>query len=120
MFVGLSGEPPDDPELEFYDPFTCRIDNLKRVLGDRYHSEHAPYLSMSLRDPTQAADGSCGGPGRFQAGHGIPHPIFSHGITVLTYDQRGTRISASNWRYTGPEEKAEDVIAALKSLNGMR
>jgi hypothetical protein len=29
VFVGLSGEPPDVPELEIYDPFTRRIDNLR-------------------------------------------------------------------------------------------
>lgn len=148
VFVGLSGEPPNDPELEFYDPLTRRIDNLKRVLGDRYHSEHVPYLSMSLRAPTQAVveerHAVVDAQGRFgfsvwhqpgaahrplivllegaddstrDMGFLIPY-FFSHGITVLTYDQRGTGISAGNWRYTGPEEKAEDVIAALKSLNG--
>ena len=49
----------------------------------------------------------------------IPYFV-SHGMAVLTFDQRGTGLSTGNWRYLGPADKAQDVVAALRSLAGDR
>ena len=45
-------------------------------------------------------------------------PFFvAHGMNVITFDQRGTGSSAGNWQATGPEQKAEDVVAMLRSVD---
>ncbi len=49
----------------------------------------------------------------------IPYFV-GHGMAVLTFDQRGTGLSTGNWRFIGPAAKANDVIAALRSLAGDR
>ena len=48
---------------------------------------------------------------------GFLFPYFvSHGMDVLTFDQRGTGLSTGNWRYTSPADKADDMVAALHTL----
>lgn len=42
----------------------------------------------------------------------------SHGLNVVTYDQRGTGQSVGDWRYTSPQSKADDIVAILNSLRG--
>jgi len=50
-----------------------------------------------------------------QMGFLIPYFV-AHGLTVVTYDQRGTGDSVGDWRYTSPESKAEDILALLRAV----
>src|SRR5579863_4723309 len=50
-----------------------------------------------------------------QMGFLIPYFV-SHGLNVVAYDQRGTGESTGNWRFTGPDSKANDVVAVLQKI----
>lgn len=146
VYVGVSGDPPSKPQLEFYDSSSRRWGYLVHVSAANYRSKYAPYLKFDLRNPTvtviedrhMVTDAG----GRF--GYSLWHakdaehrPLIvlihgaddstrafgfltayfvAHGLDVMTYDQRGTGDSAGNWRYTSPTETADDIVAALHQL----
>lgn len=56
MYVGLEGEPPNHPALEYFDEASGRIGTLRRLQGDHYRSEEAPYLRVELRQPESLGD----------------------------------------------------------------
>lgn len=150
VYVGLEGEPPDRPSLQYFDSRTHRIGTLVHLQGTEYRSAEQPYLRFDLRRATvtviqdrhliRDALGNFGfsvwhSPGTSpkplivllegaddstrEMGFLIPYFV-DHGMSVLTFDQRGTGVSSGNWRVIGPEAKANDVLAALRSLVGDR
>jgi alpha-beta hydrolase superfamily lysophospholipase len=150
VYVGLEGEPPDRPTLEYFDSRTHRVGTLVHLQGTEYRSAEQPYLRFDLRRAAvtviqdrhliRDALGNFGfsvwhGPGANpkplivllegaddstrDMGFLIPYFV-DHGMSVLTFDQRGTGLSSGNWRVIGPEAKANDVVAALRSLDGYR
>jgi pimeloyl-ACP methyl ester carboxylesterase len=148
VYVGLTGEPPNNPWLQYFEPSTRRTGALVHLQGSEYRSAEQPYLRFDLQKPVikviedrhliRGARGNFG----FSVWHipgatskplivliegwddatrdmGFLIPYFvGHGMTVLTYDQRGTGVSSGNWLFTSPESKAADVVAALRSLAG--
>jgi alpha-beta hydrolase superfamily lysophospholipase len=150
VYVGLEGEPPSRPSLEYFDPATHRTGTLANLQGTQYRSAEQPYLRFDLYHPAMTviedrhlirdALGNFG----FSVWHtpgalskplivllegaddstrdmGFLIPYFvGNGMAVLTFDQRGTGLSSGNWRFIGPAAKASDVIAALRSLAGDR
>lgn len=42
----------------------------------------------------------------------VPYFVL-HGLTVVTYDQRGTGESAGDWQANGPAQRADDVVALI-------
>ena len=150
VYVGLDGEPPSHPSLDYFDPQTRRTGTLIHLHGNKYRSAERPYLGFDLRQPAigvledrhqiRDALGNFG----FSVWHrpratsqplivllegsddstrdmGFLIPYFvGNGMAVLTFDQRGTGLSSGNWRFIGPEAKADDVVAALRSLAGDR
>jgi alpha-beta hydrolase superfamily lysophospholipase len=148
VYVGRTAEPPASPGIEYFDPATQRIGTLVWVRDDRYRTSDAPFLNFDLHQPAvpvvedkHVVAGAAGDFG-FSVWHqpaaanrativllqgaddstrdmGFLVPYFvSNGMNVVTYDQRGTGISAGSWQSSGPVEKAGDVLAALKSLTG--
>ncbi|MFP5227812.1 MAG: alpha/beta hydrolase family protein [Acidobacteriota bacterium] len=146
VYVGIEAEPPDHPTVQFYDEKTGRTGTLEHVSGPEYRTDDSPTITFTLNSPISAieeeafvietASGRLGASLWCAAGarsdptiiliHGaddetramgflIPYFV-SHGLNVVTYDQRGTGLSAGNWRFTGPESKADDVIAMLKKI----
>lgn len=146
VYVGIDGEPSDQPSVEYYDSKTRRLGTLTHVSGDRYQTDGSPVIRFSLGQPRTAvserrfAIRDAGGPFGFSlwsAGGvsakativliqgaddstrdmGFLIPYFvGHGLNVVTYDQRGTGSSAGNWHYTSPDEKAQDVLAMIATL----
>lgn len=148
VYVGLDGEPPSRPSLEYFDPATRRTGTLAHLQGAEYRSAEPPYLNFDLRHAVVTAvedrhliRNALGNFG-FSVWHAsvaTPKPLIvllegsddstrdmgflipyfvGHGMDVLTFDQRGTGLSSGNWRFIGPAAKANDVIAALRSLAG--
>ncbi len=146
IYVGTDAEPPDHPSIEFYDPKTRRLGTLDRISGAEYRAAEMPVLRFSLARPavrvlerrvTLGHGAARFGGSLWYAAHarqratmvliqgaddstrlmGFLIPYFvSRGLNVVTYDQRGTGVSAGNWRYTGPESKAADVVALLNAI----
>ncbi len=150
VYVGLEGEPPDQPSLEYFDSRTHRTGTLVHLRDTQYRSAEQPYRRFDLRRSAvtviqdrhliRDALGNFG----FSVWHsqdttakplivllegaddstrdmGFLIPYFvDHGMAVLTFDQRGTGVSSGNWRVIGPEAKANDVVAALRSIVGYR
>jgi len=146
VYVGHTGEPPTQPGADYYDPTSQRQGTLEHLHGSLYRSSDKPELTVDLRTPDVAVvedkhvvDDKQGDFG-FSVWHsvhaaklplvvllegaddstrdmGFLIPYFvSHGMAVLTFDQRGTGLSTGNWRYTSPVDKADDVVAALDTL----
>lgn len=146
VYVGIEAEPPDDPTVQFYDDKTGRTGTLEHISGPEYRTDDSPTITFMLDSPISAieekafvietASGRLGASLWCAAGAGshptiilihgaddetremgflIPYFV-SHGLNVVAYDQRGTGVSAGNWRFTGPDSKADDVIAVLKSV----
>lgn len=130
VYVGVDGEPPDRPSLEYYDPATRKLGSIppgvvlsKPVMpvlekpytivdGGGRLGASLWYAPGATRRATilliEGADNS-----DRRMGFIIPYFV-AHGLNVITYDQRGTGESAGNWRYASPEAKADDTIALLK------
>ncbi|HUY41189.1 MAG TPA: alpha/beta hydrolase [Candidatus Dormibacteraeota bacterium] len=144
VYVGIDAEPPDQPTIQFYDSKTRRMGTLDYVCGRVYRTDARPALTFTLGAPAipvrerplivgtaagrlgaslwyapnaahratialiQGADDSTR-----QMGFLIPYFI-AHGLTVVTYDQRGTGDSVGDWRYASPASKAEDILALLR------
>jgi alpha-beta hydrolase superfamily lysophospholipase len=146
IYAGRTGEPPDQPAVDFYDPATQRHGALQHLQGSLYRSSDKPELTVDLQKPDVAVSEDRhvvdDKQGRFgfsvwRADHALRQPLIvllegaddstrdmgflipyfvSNGMDVLTFDQRGTGLSTGNWRYTSPADKADDVVAALHSL----
>lgn len=146
IYVGFEAEPANTRAIQYFDPKTRRIGTLKLTSGASYETTDTPVLTYRLSEPLVAleenqfkiVDG--GGPIGVSLWH-VSSPgkrptiilihgaddetrdmgfilsyFVSHGLNVVTYDQRGTGQSVGDWRYTSPQSKADDVIAILKSL----
>ncbi|MGH9684862.1 MAG: alpha/beta hydrolase family protein [Candidatus Acidiferrales bacterium] len=148
VYVGVEGEPPNHPTIQFYDEKTRRTGTLEHGSGQEYRSDGSPPMNFVLDSPVSSVVEKPiiieSGADRLGASlwhtpgaerrativliHGaddearemgflIPYFV-SHGLNVVTYDQRGTGESTGNWQYTGPESKADDVVAILRKLEG--
>ncbi len=146
VYVAIEAEPPEHPAIQFYDTKTRRIGNLENISGHRYRADSAPDLTFVLDSPAspvvEKPFAIVRGADRLGASlwhapgaerrpaivliHGaddetramgflIPYFV-SHGLNVITYDQRGAGESTGNWRYTGPASKAADVVAILQEI----
>jgi pimeloyl-ACP methyl ester carboxylesterase len=146
VYIGADGEPPDQPSIQYYDTATRRLGTLDYVSNDVYCTDEQPRLTFALSTPVASvvekpfviADrgGRLGAslwyaPGAKRRptmvliegadnsdrrmGFLIPYFV-AHGVNVVTYDQRGAGLSTGNWRYAGPEAKAEDTIALLTHI----
>jgi pimeloyl-ACP methyl ester carboxylesterase len=133
VYVAVDGEPPEKPEVQFFDPSSRRFDtlpastklgplrvavherrltisNVQGVLGaSLWYRDHAPRPTVVL---IQGADDST----RYM-GAIVPYFV-ANGVNVVSYDQRGTGISAGNWRYTSPWQKAQDIESIIEELRG--
>lgn len=146
LYVGHTGEPPTHPGVDYYDPTTQRQGALMHLRGSLYRSSDKPELTVALGKPEavvvedrREVDDKQGrfGFSVWHFVHAVKQPLIvllegaddstrdmgflipyfvSHGMDVLTFDQRGTGISTGNWRYTGSADKAADVVAALHTL----
>jgi pimeloyl-ACP methyl ester carboxylesterase len=146
VYVGIEAEPPDHPTIQFYDEKTRRTGTLEYVSGHEYRTGDSPTMTFLLDSPispivekpfviSNGADHLGAslwlalGPGKHptivlihgaddetrEMGFLIPYFV-SFGLNVVTYDQRGTGQSTGNWRFTGPESKADDVIAIIQRI----
>ncbi len=146
VYVGMEAEPPDDPTIQYYDAKTRRIGTLENISGHEYRTSGSPKITFVLDSPSSPVVEKAfiveRGHDRLGASlweaaaaerrstivliHGaddetramgflIPYFV-SQGLTVVTYDQRGTGESTGNWRYTGPASKADDVVAILQKI----
>ncbi len=146
VYVAIEAEPPGHPEIQFYDAKTRRVGTLVNISGHEYRTDDSPRLTFVLDSPASpvaekpfivehgpdrlgASLWSAPGAGRRSTiilihgaddetramGFLIPYFV-SHGLNVVTYDQRGTGESTGNWRYTGPESKADDIVAILRQV----
>jgi pimeloyl-ACP methyl ester carboxylesterase len=146
VYVGAEGEPPDHPTFEYYDTLTRRVGILSPAGRHRYRTAEAPALVFTLDRPTVGVrqkpfvvgDGTdrlgaslwtaasskvrptivlIHGADNEDRNMGFLTPYFvSHGLNVLTYDQRGTGLSAGNWQFTGPIQKADDIVQLLSHV----
>jgi pimeloyl-ACP methyl ester carboxylesterase len=132
---------------EYFDSGTRRFGELRLVGGDTYETTQPPARRYTLTTPSEAveedrftasdAQGRIG----FSVWHvpgarsrptivlihgaddetrdmGFSIPFFvAHGMSVITFDQRGTGESTGNWQVTGPEQKAADIVAILRLLH---
>jgi alpha-beta hydrolase superfamily lysophospholipase len=143
VYVGVNGEPPDRPSIQYYDTATRRLGTLDYVSEQLYRTDEQPGLTFDLNTPVASvlekpfvitdrggrlgaslwcARGAKRRPTMVliegaddadrRLGFLIPYFV-AHGMNVVTYDQRGTGLSTGDWRYAGPEAKAEDTIALL-------
>jgi len=146
VYAGIEAEPPNDPTIQYYDAKTRRIGTLENISGHEYRTNDSPKMTFVLDLPASPIAEKPfvveHGPDRLGASlwhapgaerrstivliHGaddetramgflIPYFV-SHGLNVVTYDQRGTGESTGNWRYTGPDSKADDIVAILKKI----
>jgi len=144
IYVGYEAEPSDKRTIQYFDPKTRRVGTLRPASGTSYETTDAPVLKYTLTLPSAAVDeqqffisdggGPLGGslwhaPSRKKRPtiilvHGaddetrdmgfiVPYFV-SHGLNVVTYDQRGTGKSVGDWRYTSPQSKADDILALFE------
>jgi len=148
IYVGIEAEPADSRTIQYFDPQTRRLGTLRPTSGGSFETTDRPVVTYTLAVPSIPVEeqpftvGDTGGDLGVSLWHaasvakrptivlvhgaddetrdmGFIIPYFvSHGLNVVTYDQRGTGRSAGNWRYTSPRSKADDVIAILASLQG--
>ena len=150
VYVGIETEPPDHTTIQYYHAETRRIGTLDRISGYEYRSDGSPKINFILDSPASLVtedrfvlDRS---PGRLGASlwhapgaerrptivliHGADNETRAMGflipyfvslrLNVITYDQRGTGESTGDWRYTGPDSKADDVAAILHKIGPNR
>ena len=146
VYVGDEAEPPDHPTIQFYDERTRRTGTLEHISGQEYRTDDSPRMNFTLDSPISAVvekpfvieNGpdhlgvslwQAPGAGQHstivlihgaddetrEMGYLIPYFV-SHGLNVVTYDQRGTGESTGNWQFTGPGSKADDVVAILQEI----
>ncbi len=146
IYVGMEAEPADNPTIQYYDAKTRRIGTIENVSSHEYRTNGSPVVTFVLDSPVSPVVEKRflveHGPDRLGASlwqapgadrrstimliHGaddetramgflIPYFV-SHGLNVITYDQRGTDDSTGNWRYSGPDSKAEDAVAILQKV----
>ncbi len=148
LYVGIEAEPPDRRTIQYFDPASRRVGTLRRTSGKTYETTDRPVVTYVLTAPAvaveeqrstvRAAAGRLGvsfwhaSPAEKRPTIVLVHGaddetrdmgylvayFVSHGLNVVTYDQRGTGRSEGDWRYTSPQSKADDVIAILASLRG--
>jgi len=131
VYAAVVAEPPDRPQVQFFDPATRRFDTLPMgsTIGPRRVTVYARRFTVAnangrlgaslwYRDdakrPTvvliQGADDSTRDMGAL-----IPYFV-ANGANVASYDQRGTGVSTGNWRYASPVQKAEDIESIIDRL----
>ena len=146
VYVGVEAEPPDHPRVQFYDEKTRRTGTLEHISGHEYQTADYPPMKFELGLPiSQIQDKAfviengldhlgaslwyAPGAGQHptimlihgaddetrEMGFLIPFFV-SHGLNVVAYDQRGTGESIGNWQFTGPDSKADDVVAVLQKI----
>lgn len=146
VYVGVEVEPPDHPTIQFYDERTRRTGTLEHISGQEYRTDDSPRMNFALDSPISAVVEKPfvieNGPDHLgvslwqppgavqrstivlihgaddetrEMGYLIPYFV-SHGLNVVTYDQRGTGESTGNWQFTGPGSKADDVVAILQTI----
>ncbi|MGB8128334.1 MAG: alpha/beta hydrolase [Candidatus Angelobacter sp.] len=146
LYIGVEAEPADHPTIQFYDEKTGRTGTLKHISGQEYQTTDSPPVKFVLALPTSqimekafvvenVADRlgaslwytpEAGRRSTIVLIHGaddetrqmgflIPYFV-SHGLNVVSYDQRGTGESSGNWHFTGPDSKADDVIAVIQKI----
>ncbi len=146
VYIGIEAEPPDEPAMQFYDTKTRRIGTLENISAHEYRTHSSPEITFVLHSPAApvvenpfvvehghdrlgASLWRAPGAGRRSTiilihgaddetramGFLIPYFV-SHGLNVVTYDQRGTGESTGNWRYTSPDSKADDIVAILQRV----
>jgi|GEM_PF-1453522 len=146
IYVGMEAEPPDHPAIQYYDTKTRRIGTLEFIRAHEYRTDGSPRMTFVLDSPispiAEKAFPIERGPDRLGASlwyapgagrrstivliHGADDEtramgflisyFVAQGLNVVSYDQRGTGESTGNWRYAGPESKADDVIAILQEI----
>jgi pimeloyl-ACP methyl ester carboxylesterase len=145
IYVGIEAEPPDHPVAEYYDPGTRRVGRLDPVANHEYR-DHGYSTTFRLNSPKVAVlekrfitgqeSQKLGASLWFTPGarrlptiiliHGnesetrqmgflIPYFV-AHGLTVVTYDQRGTGESAGDWLSASPDAEADDALALIKAV----
>lgn len=146
VYVGVEAEPPDHPAIQFYEESTRRTGILEHLSGQEYRTSDSPFMKFVLDSPVSpivekpfviengadrlgASLWYAPGVGQHPTiilihgaddetrdmGFLIPYFV-SHGLNVVAYDQRGTRESTGDWRFTGPESKADDIVAVLQKI----
>lgn len=146
VYVGIEAEPADRPAMQFYDEKTRRTGTLEHISGQEYRTTDFPQMEFGLDLPiSQIVENSFViehgldhlgaslwyAPGARQhptivlihgaddetreMGFLIPYFV-SHGLNVVAYDQRGTGESTGSWQFTGPNSKADDVVAVLQKI----
>ncbi len=130
LYVGPERMPPDQAFSEFFDSKTQRIGHVDG-------SRRLRLMATIQQQPIViAVNGNTLGASIWYAGrkprptivmiHGndnetremgflVPYFVL-HGLTVVTYDQRGTGDSAGNWQANGPSQRADDVVALLSAV----
>jgi pimeloyl-ACP methyl ester carboxylesterase len=146
VYVGIEAEPPDRPAVQFYDEKTRRTGSLEHISGQKYRTKDSPTMTFLLDSPVSpilekpfviSNDADHLGASLWLALGAGKHPTIvlihgaddetremgflipyfvSFGFNVVTYDQRGTGESTGNWQFTGPESKADDVIAIMQRI----
>ncbi len=148
IYVGIEAEPSDRRTIQYFDATTRRVGTLRPISADSYETTDRPVVTYALTLPTVAVEeqrftvsdaGGRLGVSLWHASSAERRPTIvlvhgaddethdmgfivsyfvSHGLNVVTYDQRGTGRSLGDWRYTSPRSKADDVITILGSLRG--
>jgi pimeloyl-ACP methyl ester carboxylesterase len=146
IYIGIEAEPPDHPAVQFYDEKTRRTGTLEHISGHKYRTKDSPTMTFLLDSPISPIMEKpfviLNGADHLGASLSLPlgagkHPTIvlihgaddetremgflipyfvSFGLNVVTYDQRGTSESTGNWQFTGPESKADDVIAIIQRI----
>jgi len=146
IYVGIEAEPSRHLTIQYFDPKTRRVGTLRPASGAVYETTDRPVVTYTLTSRavtveeqqfTVSNGGGRLGVSLWHAGPSRKRPTIilvhgaddethdmgfiiayfvSHGLNVVTYDQRGTGRSAGDWRYTSPRAKADDIVAILRSL----
>lgn len=130
MYVGTEHMVPAKPFDQYYDAVTSHIGDARSLPRMRQ------ILNVSERRLLLKTDGSQLGASIWYASQarrativlihgnapetreiGYLIPFFtSHGMTVVTYDQRGTGQSSGSWSDEGPPDRAHDVLALVAAI----